>query len=121
MNKIMTPEFSKEFKHHFDDYISTGEKSWNASKFVKFVKGSGLSKTNEDLLIARHRVLGEFGANELFEGNGLTRVDKNSKWGSKIEQDFGVAEIITFERDPLTINQLNEVNDVVTLLPTTVI
>jgi len=121
MNKIMTPEFSQEFKRHFDDYLSTGQQSWNGDRFSQFTKRSGLSKVNEDLLIARHRVLGEFGANELFEGNGLTRVDKNSKWGSKVEQDFGVAEIITFERDPLTINQLNEVNDVVTLLPTTAI
>ena len=78
-----------------------------------------LPKENTDLQIARHRVLGEFGANELFEGNGLTRVDKNSKWGREVEQDFGVAEILTFEQAPLTVNQLNEVSDVVTLLPTT--
>ncbi|UTZ20700.1 hypothetical protein [Vibrio campbellii] len=53
------------------------------------------------------------------EGNGLARVDKNSKWGREVEQDFGVAEIRTFERAPLAVNQLNEVSDVVTLLPTT--
>ena len=57
-----------------------------------------LPKENTDLQIARHRVLGEFGANELFEGNGLTRVDKNLKWGRTIEQEFGLAEVLTYER-----------------------
>ena len=50
------------------------------------------------------------------EGNGLTRVDKNSKWGRTIEQELGLAEVLTYERDPFKVRQLNENGNVVTLL-----
>ena len=119
MDKIMTPEFGQDFKQHFDKYASTGADIHDAKAFSRFVDSSNFPQATTEQLIARQRVMGEFGANTLFEGNGLTRVDTNSNWGKTIDGNFGVAEIITFERDPLTINQLNEINNVVTLLPTT--
>ncbi|KPZ59321.1 hypothetical protein [Pseudoalteromonas sp. P1-7a] len=54
--------------------------------------------------------------NELFSGNGLTEVDLESPWGKHVNTKYGVVETFTFERDPMTINQLG---DAVAIIPAT--
>ncbi|WP_227739676.1 hypothetical protein, partial [Vibrio sagamiensis] len=118
MAKIMTPKMSEEFEQHFKKFQSLGNNPFDPKRFRRYVhyEMGNLSKIQEQHLLARYRVCGEFGANELFAGNGLTKVDKESKWGRTIEQEFGLAEVLTYERDPLKVRQLNENGNVVTLL-----
>lgn len=48
----------------------------------------------------------ECGANSLYSGNGLTKVNSKNRYGKDVPQQFGAAETFTFERDPLTMNEL---------------
>lgn len=48
----------------------------------------------------------EFGANPLYSGIGLTKVTPESRYADDIGQDYGVVETFTFERDPLTLSEL---------------
>ncbi|GCF90870.1 hypothetical protein [Shewanella sp. M-Br] len=98
-------------------YAGTGKDFHNRDAVGQYA-----SKTIQDhelrtLSPARHVMQEEFGANPLFAGNGLTKVDKNNRYAKDIGQNSGVVETFTFERDPLTIDELQTLG-AVTLIPT---
>ncbi|MBE0459915.1 hypothetical protein [Pseudoalteromonas prydzensis] len=115
MNQIMNPEFSVYFKKSIIEYKEAGGDIYNEKSFTEYVESN--SSEDSDLLIARFRTMNQLGANELFSGNGLTEVDLESPWGKHVNTKYGVVETFTFERDPLTINQLGDAVAIISATP----
>ena len=99
---ILTPEFSEGYAGFMAAYAGTGEDVHVRKLVKKYASKTIQDPERQALNRARHVMQEEFGANPLFAGNGLTKVDQNNRYAKDIDQDFGVVETFTFERDPLT-------------------
>ncbi|MCS6123677.1 hypothetical protein G3469_12085 [Shewanella baltica] len=116
LTAILTPDFSEGYAGFMAAYTSTGKDVHNRKLVKKYAKKTLPDPEQQNLNCARHVMQEEFGANPLFAGNGLTKVDQNNRYAKDIDQDFGVVETFTFERDPLTIDELQTLG-AVTLIP----
>lgn len=113
---ILTPDFSEGYAGFMASYAGTGEDVHDRKLVKKYASKTIQDPERQALNRARHVMQEEFGANPLFAGNGLTKVDQNNRYAKDIDQDFGVVETFTFERDPLTIDELQTLG-AVTIIP----
>jgi hypothetical protein len=112
MSQIMDADFSQEYAGFMEDFRLSGGNIYDADSVARH---SQVFTNDVDLqhnLQLRHKVQMEFGANPLFSGNGLTKVNKESRYAEDVKQTYGVVETFTFERDPLTIEELQGVGAV---------
>lgn len=104
IDEVLSEEGAIEFEKTIETYKEKGGNIFDEQDFKEFLEIENNNNQNQSL--ARFRIMNQFGANQLFSGNGLTKIDKSSDWGSKTKGNYGVVESFTFERDPLEINQL---------------
>lgn len=103
---VMNDKCTEEYAAFMLDYKATGQSEHDADAVKKYLKITGANKETTEKMVLRHKVQAECGANPLFSGNGLTKVNHKSRYASDVPQKFGVAETFTFERDPLTLKEL---------------
>lgn len=103
---VLNSDFAAEYEMFMADYAKTGESEYDRDAIRDHAEEVSLDKSKTEEILLRHKIQTECGANPLFAGNGLTKVNHKSLYASDVPQQFGVAETFTFERDPLTINEL---------------
>ncbi|KKO44763.1 hypothetical protein WG68_14305 [Arsukibacterium ikkense] len=106
VTEVLNKEFSAEYQAFMADYAATGRSQHDPKLIKKHLEIIGADEKTKEKILLRHKVQAEFGANPLFSGNGLTKVNHNNRYSSDTPQQYGVAETFTFERDPLTIENL---------------
>lgn len=106
LEQMLSAEFADEYAQFMAGYKSSGGNIYD----LNGVKSQSIYFTDDPqkqkLLQIRHKMQLEFGANPLFSGNGMTKVNGDSRYAKDIGQTYGVVETFTFERDPLTIGDL---------------
>lgn len=108
MDEVMSEGMSARYREFIGVFEAAGGNIYKRSDVVSFADQHSPDVLERNKFIARHIIQTEFGANDLFSGNGLTRVDPQSRYASEIGQEFGVVETFTFERDPLGIADLEK-------------
>ncbi|WNO10467.1 hypothetical protein [Teredinibacter sp. KSP-S5-2] len=108
MKDIMNEDFAEEYTEFMDDYKNTGQNPYDSQLIMRHAQKSSNISDKQKLIRARHKTQMEFGANPLFSGNGLTKVTPDSRYAHNIGQKYGVVETFTFERDPLTVGELEK-------------
>ncbi|MCK7597579.1 hypothetical protein M0G74_09905 [Microbulbifer sp. CAU 1566] len=106
MDSLMNLETTEKYEKFISEYKKIGGNLYDGEEVRKFSERIIENSDEQRLMIARNLVEVEFGANSTFSGNGLTRVTPDSKYAKSIGQEYGVIETFTFERDPLTIGEL---------------
>lgn len=106
MAEITNDKFSAEYAAFISDFESEGKSIYNYDAVEDHAEIMTSEEEAQQLLQARHKMQLEFGANPLYSGNGLTKVTPDSRYAEDIGQDYGVVETFTFERDPLTLSEL---------------
>lgn len=112
LDKIMTDEFSQEYVDFMGSFKQAGGNIYNPTQIKKYLASYTDDPKKRALLQARHQIQAEFGANPLYAGNGLTRISPDNRYTKEIGQVYGALEIFTFERDPLTIEDLESMGAV---------
>ncbi|WP_428818735.1 hypothetical protein [Microbulbifer sp. MCCC 1A16149] len=120
MDDIMDVSISEDYGEFISEFGKTGGNIHRREDVAGFAEVYTSDPQKRDILVARHIVQSEFGANELFSGNGLTKVDPGSRYAEEIGQKYGVVETFTFERDPLSIGDL-EKSGAVKIIPAKII
>ncbi|MCE9687188.1 hypothetical protein LZP73_13400 [Shewanella sp. AS16] len=113
---ILTPDFSEGYAGFMAAYASTGQDIHDRKAVREYALETIPEPERRTLNRARHVLQEEFGANPLFSGDGMTKVNQNNRYAKDIGQKSGVVESFTFERDPLTIGELQALG-AVTLIP----
>ena len=122
MDSLMSIETTKKYESFISAYKEVGGNLYDGQAVRRFSEKTILNPDEQRLMVARNLVEVEFGANSTFSGNGLTRVTPDSRYAESIGQEYGVIETFTFERDPLTINDLtDEKIGAVKIVPATLI
>ena len=105
LNHIMTPEYQKEYAQHIDNFASGDNYNnrFNEDAIEKY--SNNIDKSLTPHFINRHKYLTEIGANEYFEGNGVT------KYVNSPLNKYGAVEYLAFARqeNTPTINQLKAI------------
>ncbi|QIL91915.1 hypothetical protein GNX18_10450 [Microbulbifer sp. SH-1] len=105
---VMTPEFQDQYGWHYQEAVDSGalENKWSTkvNDFEDYLDTTDLSETEKKLLKQRMQMQDKVGNNQYYEGNGLTR-DKIAGSGNH----YGVVETLNFERQPVNLQQLEEV------------
>ncbi|SFD18020.1 hypothetical protein SAMN05660479_03364, partial [Microbulbifer thermotolerans] len=116
MNDLMSEEMSEKYRRFVKSYTDAGGNIYDKSSVYKYSKKYTSDEALQKNLQARHIVQIEFGANPIFSGNGLTKVTPESRYAKEIGQEYGVVETFTFERDPLSLAEL-EKNGAAKIIP----
>jgi hypothetical protein len=103
---VLNDEFAAEYEIFMADYAKTGESEYDRDAIRDHAEEVGTDKDKTEKILLRQKIQSECGANPIFSGNGLTKVHHNNRYASDVPQQYGVGETFTFERDPLTINEL---------------
>lgn len=103
---VLNDECAEEYADFMASYKATGQSEHDADAVKRHLKITGADKKVTERMVLRHKVQSECGANTIFSGNGLTKVNHKNRYAEDVPQQFGVAETFTFERDPLTLNEL---------------
>ncbi|KKO48970.1 hypothetical protein VT06_09115 [Arsukibacterium sp. MJ3] len=106
VSAVLNEEFSVEYEAFMADYAATGKSEHNADAVKEHLMTINADDEKINKVILRHKIQSECGANSLYSGNGLTKVNSKNRYGKNVPQQFGVAETFTFERDPLIVNEL---------------
>lgn len=106
VSAVLNESFSSEYEAFMDDFAKTGESEHDIDAIRDHLDEINANKYKKSQVLLRHKVQAEFGANSLYSGNGLTKVNKTSRYSSDVNQELGVVETFIFERDPLKINEL---------------
>jgi hypothetical protein len=106
VSEVMNNDFAAEYELFMADYAKTGESEYDRDAIKDHADETEMDKSKTEKVLLRHKIQTECGANPLFAGNGLTKVNHKNRYGGDVPQQYGVAETFTFERDPLTINEL---------------
>jgi hypothetical protein len=103
---IMTPEYQKEYAQHINNFSAMEYNRYDPDDIKRYAQEYSRNKQDYKNIINRHGYLTEIGANEYFEGNGLTKYINNPG------NEYGVVEYMAFSRkeNTPTINQLKEIN-----------
>lgn len=103
---VLNEDCAKEYAAFMADYKATGLSVHDPKLIKQHLEFIGADKETKEKILLRHKVQAELGANPLFSGNGLTKVNHDNRYSNQTPQQYGVAETVTFERDPLTIKNL---------------
>ena len=107
IDKAMTPEFQAEYAKHYRGAVESGDlpDKWSkdTKKFGKYLKSTGMSKTEVEIMKKRMVMHEKIGNNQDYLGNGLTK-DNIADSGNQ----FGAVETLNFERKEINLKQLND-------------
>ena len=103
---VINEKCAEEYAAFMAGYKATGLSVHDPKLIKQHLEFIGADKETKEKILLRHKVQAELGANPLFSGNGLTKVNHDNRYSNQTPQQFGVAETVTFERDPLTIKNL---------------
>ena len=106
VTEVLNDEFAAEYQAFMADYAKTGESEYDRDAIRDHAEALGANKELTEKILLRQKIQAECGANPLFSGNGLTKVNHKNRYAADVPQQYGVAETFTFERDPLTITEL---------------
>lgn len=106
VSAVLNDDCAQEYAAFMADYKATGQSEHDPKLVKKHLEVIGTDKETKKKILLRHKVQTELGANPLFSGNGLTKVNHDNRYSDQTPQQYGVAETFTFERDPLTIKNL---------------
>ncbi|WP_215396941.1 hypothetical protein [Rheinheimera oceanensis] len=107
VSAVLNEECAEEYAAFMTEYKATGQSEHDPDAVKRYLKITGADKQATEKMVLRHKVQSECGANTLFSGNGLTKVNNKNRYAEDVPQQFGVAETFTFERDPLTLKELS--------------
>ncbi|MCD1597487.1 hypothetical protein [Rheinheimera aquimaris] len=103
---VLNEKCAEEYAAFMAGYKATGLSVHDPKLIKQHLEFIGADKETKEKILLRHKVQAELGANPLFSGNGLTKVNHDNRYSNQTPQQYGVAETVTFERDPLTIKNL---------------
>src|SRR5690554_365331 len=104
IDAVMTEPYSKTYAAHVAEAKRKGVDLSDTDDLNKFAAQKGLSDDDKKLLITRQEINKNYGANEDFLGNGLTK-DNNAPAG---QVRYGTVETFTQDKNPQTIGQLKK-------------
>src|SRR5690554_2059658 len=102
IDAVMTESYSKTYAAHVAEAKRKGVDLSNTEKLNDFAAQKGLSANDKNLLITRQEINKDYGANEHFLGNGLTK-NTNAPAGQT-----GPVETFSQDKNPQTIRQLKK-------------
>src|SRR5690554_5290643 len=102
IDAVMTESYSKTYAGHVAEANANNVDLSNSKKLNKFAAQKGLSAEDKELLITRQAINDNYGANEHFLGNGLTK-NTNAPAGQT-----GPVETFSQDKNPQTIRQLKK-------------
>ncbi|MBU2871832.1 hypothetical protein [Colwellia sp. E2M01] len=102
----MTPQYSKDYEALVKVAKADGVNLKDKDEFSEFSRDMQLTEADEDIFRARHRIDRKYGANEQFQGNGLTR--NTDPVTGKISQ--GMVETFSQDKNPQTLKYLEDNN-----------
>lgn len=106
VSAVMNDKCTEEYTAFMLDYKASGQSEHDTDAVRKHLKITRADKATTEKIVLRHKIQSECGANSLFSGNGLTKVNHKNRFAADVPQEFGVVETFTFERDPLTLKEL---------------
>jgi len=102
IDAVMTESYSKTYAGHVAEAKVNNINLSNTQDFNDFATLKGLSAEEAKLLKTRHKIDKDYGANEHFLGNGLTK-NTNAPAGQT-----GPVETFSQDKNPQTIRQLKK-------------
>jgi hypothetical protein len=102
----MTVQYSKDYEALIKVADTDGVDLKNKKEFNDFAHNMQLTEADEDILRARHNINRKYGANEQFQGNGLTR--NTDPVTGKVSQ--GMVETFSQDKNPKTLRYLEDNN-----------
>src|SRR5690554_5999450 len=104
IDAVMTESYSKTYAGYVAEAKAKNIDLSNTQNLNKFAAQKGLSANDKELLKTRHAINKDYGANEHFLGNGLTK-DNNAPAG---QVRYGTVETFTQDKNPQTLGQLKQ-------------
>jgi hypothetical protein len=109
----LTPEYSEYYEQLVNTSREQGYDLDNKRQFNDLTKELGFDENQVDLLSIRHQMKQVLGANEQFLGNGMTRdntaENPEPPFGEpKALQAYGPVETFTYDKNPMTLGQLEK-------------
>src|SRR5690554_7442495 len=104
IDAVMTESYSKTYAGHVAEAKAKKIDLSDTDGLNDFATLKGLSAEDKELLKTRHSINKDYGANEHFLGNGLTK-DNNAPAG---QVRYGTVETFTQDKNPQTIGQLKK-------------
>jgi len=104
IDAVMTESYSKTYAGHVAEAKANNINLSDTQDLNDFATLKGLSAEDKELLIARQEINNNYGANEDFLGNGLTK-DNNAPAG---QVRYGTVETFTQDKNPQTLGQLKQ-------------
>src|SRR5690554_2764264 len=104
IDAVMTESYSKTYAGHVAEAKRKGVDLSDTHNLNDFAAQKGLSKDEMKLLETRQEINKNYGANEDFLGNGLTK-DNNAPAG---QVRYGTVETFTQDKNPQTLRQLKK-------------
>ncbi|MEE2730537.1 MAG: type VI secretion system tip protein TssI/VgrG [Pseudomonadota bacterium] len=114
IDSVMTPEYSATYEASIEKAKGYGFDIKSEDDMMAFAKNAKLTPEDVQLLDTRQEINNQYGANELFLGNGLTK-DVN---GSTSSDGYGMVETFTLDKKPGLLGDL-EKNGVLQRVPLT--
>lgn len=111
IDAVMTESYSKTYAAHVAEAKRKGVDLSDTHNLNDFAAQKGLSAEETKLLKTRQAINDNYGANEDFLGNGLTK-DNNAPAG---QARYGTVETFTQDKNPQTIGTLKQ-NGVITVV-----
>ena len=110
---VMSPEYSEYYEFAVADAKEQELDLWNRHDFEIYT--ADMDESTKGILKLRQAMNNKVGANEHFLGNGLTKdlatAGESTPFGEiNLNQEYGVAEVFTHDKNPKTLRQL-ENND----------
>src|SRR5690554_2051615 len=102
IDAVMTESYSKTYAGYVAEAKAKNIDLSNTQNLNKFAAQKGLSANDKELLKTRHAINKDYGANEHFLGNGLTK-NTNAPAGQT-----GPVETFSQDKNPQTIRQLKK-------------
>ncbi|MBA54299.1 MAG: hypothetical protein CMK89_07580 [Pseudomonadales bacterium] len=110
----MSPEYTAVYETSIEKAKGSGFDLKNDDDMIAFAKNAKLTSEDVKLLETRQEINNQYGANEMFLGNGLTK-DVN---GSADSDGYGMVETFTLDKKPGLLGDL-ESNGILQRVPLT--
>ncbi|MCI2285055.1 hypothetical protein L3081_18720 [Colwellia sp. MSW7] len=102
----MTPQYSAKYEAFIKVADTDGVDLKDTKEFSEFAQNIQLTEADAKVLSARHSINRKYGANEQFQGNGLTR--NTDPVTGKVSQ--GMVETFSQDKNPQTLKYLEDNN-----------
>lgn len=114
IDTVMSPEYTAVYETSIEKAKGSGFDLKNDDDMIAFAKNAKLTSEDVKLLETRQEINNQYGANEMFLGNGLTK-DVN---GSADSDGYGMVETFTLDKKPGLLGDL-ESNGILQRVPLT--